>query len=273
MDQVTDGMPARASHCASALPAPAALDYSTRASEEAANLAALWMELIQGSCKIEAGFFTEHACTIGVTRAPLGATASATKRITQRDIEVLEQALLNGGRKSLALDFGLCASSVAEILKRCFAFMGLPCWPSRIPLVLVMAAHAKDIRENARAAKLLSVENQQFRQQTFSAVRPDAELAGQLSQAEYDVARLLVEGFNYDQIASVRGTSPRTVANQVAAAFARLGVSGRAELLCFLAKRRAVLWRSQATLRPLSLVTPIAPTTHVSFARVAGDRR
>jgi hypothetical protein len=43
--------------------------------------------------------------------------------------------------------------------------------------------------------------------------------------------RGLLEGRNYLEIAKKRGTSTRTVANQLAAAFRRLGVSGRASLL------------------------------------------
>jgi DNA-binding NarL/FixJ family response regulator len=42
---------------------------------------------------------------------------------------------------------------------------------------------------------------------------------------------LLLEGCPYSEIARQRNTSVRTVANQVAAAFTRLHVSGRAQLL------------------------------------------
>jgi DNA-binding NarL/FixJ family response regulator len=51
-----------------------------------------------------------------------------------------------------------------------------------------------------------------------------------LTHAELGVARKLVEGLTNAQIAAVRGTSERTVANQVAAIFRKLRVGSRAEL-------------------------------------------
>lgn len=55
-------------------------------------------------------------------------------------------------------------------------------------------------------------------------------LAG-LTSAERAVALLLVEGASNVAIAEARGASPRTVANQVAAVFRKLGVGSRASLI------------------------------------------
>ncbi|HEY0468663.1 MAG TPA: helix-turn-helix transcriptional regulator [Polyangiaceae bacterium] len=52
-----------------------------------------------------------------------------------------------------------------------------------------------------------------------------------LPNAELEVIRGLVEGRSYAEIAALRGTSQRTIANQIAAAFKRLKVSGRNELI------------------------------------------
>jgi DNA-binding NarL/FixJ family response regulator len=51
-----------------------------------------------------------------------------------------------------------------------------------------------------------------------------------LTHAERSIARKLVEGLSNAAIARARGTSERTVANQVAAIFRKLGVGSRAEL-------------------------------------------
>jgi DNA-binding CsgD family transcriptional regulator len=245
-------------------------------SDEAASLSALWTELVNGSCKVQTVEFTEHTCSVVVTRTTLsaGGQRKRAKKLSQRDVEVLEQALLAGVRKSVAADFGLSPSSVAEILRRGFSYMGLSCWPSRMPLVLVMAAHANHLSEVGRSAKLLMLKNSQISRQTFSAARADQELADVLSGAEQAVTRLLIEGISYTEIAQLRGTSRRTVANQLASAFRQLGVSGRAELLCLLATRHAQLWRSRynATARPLPLVLT-GSTSNLGFARVAGERR
>src|SRR5262249_9093794 len=61
--------------------------------------------------------------------------------------------------------------------------------------------------------------------------RPDGSLARLLPAAELDVIRSLVEGCTDQQIARQRGTSTRTIANQISAVFRRLGVSGRNELV------------------------------------------
>ncbi len=52
-----------------------------------------------------------------------------------------------------------------------------------------------------------------------------------LTAAERAVALLLVEGASNAAIAQARGASPRTVANQVAAVFRKLGVGSRAALI------------------------------------------
>ena len=246
------------------------VDSSAPRTNEAASLSALWTELVSGFCKIESGGFTAQSCSLVVTRAHRTARAEGG-RLPLRDIEVLERSLTEGVRKSVAVDFGLCPSSVAEILRRCFVFMGLSCWPSRIPLLLVMAVHAKRGFESSRAAKLILAQNQQFSRQTISAVRPDSELESWLSPAEYAVTRLLVEGKSYAELADLRGTSKRTVANQLASAFHRLHISGRADLLCLLAKRQFASWQQVVPVERVAAVVALDGT--LGFPRVAGDRR
>jgi DNA-binding CsgD family transcriptional regulator len=198
----------------------------------------------------------------GDERAPLPA----------RDIEILERSLLEGVRKSVAADFGLCPSSVAEILRRCFAFMGLSCWPSRIPLLLVMAAHAKAASPSPRAEKIVLAQNQQFLRQSISAARPDNELAKCLSPAELAVTRLLIEGRSYAEVARLRQTSRRTVANQLASGFHRLGISGRAELLCLLAKQKVASWQAPpSSVRPFAL-SPLGVASGLPLATDARGR-
>jgi DNA-binding CsgD family transcriptional regulator len=239
---------------------------SARPLEEAASLSALWTELVSGLSKIEHTEFTEQSCTVVVTRDHVSGAEGA--RLSSRDTEILERALLEGVRKSVAVDFGLCPSSIAEILRRCFVFMGLSCWPSRIPLLLVMAAHAKHAPDSQRGAQLLLCQNQQFVRQTISVARPDNALSGWLSPAEYAVTRLLIEGKSYQEMAKLRKTSKRTVANQLASAFHRLGISGRAELLCLLAKRQLGSEQVAAKAKP---ALALAPDTGLGFPRLAGQ--
>ncbi len=242
---------------------------ASRLADEAVTLSALWTELVTGSCKVDDTLFSAETCTLVVRRERPAARGRVTA-LSQRDIEILEQALLAGVRKSVAVDFCLCPSSIAEILRRCFLFMGLSCWPSRIPLLLVMAAHAKHAEESALPAKRVLAQNQRLTRQSITASRPDIQLAHELSAAEYGVTSLLVEGKSYAQIAELRRTSRRTVANQVAAAFHRLDISGRAELLCLLAKRQVTHWQADGP-GPISGRAALARDEEpTSLARVAG---
>ena len=54
-----------------------------------------------------------------------------------------------------------------------------------------------------------------------------------LSAAEREVALLLVKGLSSQEIATVRGTSERTVRQQSQAVYRKAGVAGRAELAAF----------------------------------------
>lgn len=56
-------------------------------------------------------------------------------------------------------------------------------------------------------------------------------VAEMLSAAERDVATHLIDGKSNAEIARARGTSPRTVANQIRGMFDKLGLSGRSELV------------------------------------------
>ncbi len=243
----------------------------SRPTDEAVGLAVLWTELLNGYCRIEHTEFTPQTCSVVVSRGHR-VTGDERAPLPARDIEILERSLLEGVRKSVAADFGLCPSSVAEILRRCFAFMGLSCWPSRIPLLLVMAAHAKAASPSPRAEKIVLAQNQQFLRQSISAARPDNELAKCLSPAELAVTRLLIEGRSYAEVARLRQTSRRTVANQLASGFHRLGISGRAELLCLLAKQKVASWQAPpSSVRPFAL-SPVGVASGLPLATDARGR-
>jgi DNA-binding CsgD family transcriptional regulator len=66
--------------------------------------------------------------------------------------------------------------------------------------------------------------------QVWSIPRPERRHAS-LPPAELAVVGWLVEGLSYHDMARLRGTSKRTIANQIASVFRRLRVSGRNELL------------------------------------------
>jgi DNA-binding CsgD family transcriptional regulator len=68
-----------------------------------------------------------------------------------------------------------------------------------------------------------------------------------LTPAEREVLALLLDGRSNAEIAIERRTSVRTVANQVAALFRKLGVSSRRELVALSASEEASTERSSLT--------------------------
>lgn len=64
----------------------------------------------------------------------------------------------------------------------------------------------------------------------------DAEPLSALTAAERDVALAFAAGESHADIAARRGSSVRTVGNQLASVYAKLGVSSRAELIARLTR-------------------------------------
>ena len=205
------------------------------ASTDRVELSTLWDELVAGTCKIESWSHEPDAWSLVVTRDP-ALIGSLAIPLRQRDREILENALLCGVRKIVAVEARLSCSSIAVIMQSCFQFMGLHCLPSRIPGLVVAAAHARHRQPTGFGASLRATRDRRLMQRSIRVPRPDTALASWLAPAEHAVIALLTEGQSYAEIARARNTSVRTVANQVASGFRRLGVSGRAELLCLLAR-------------------------------------
>jgi len=94
-----------------------------------------------------------------------------------------------------------------------------------------LGAHRFDVGSDAFGVLVLPLGNP-------SASAPSANL----TRSEQSVMRLVLEGKSNQDIAKDRRTAVRTVANQVASIFKKLGVGSRAELYAFAAratKRRA----------------------------------
>ena len=66
---------------------------------------------------------------------------------------------------------------------------------------------------------------------------PTWDLPESLSAAEREIALAILSGASSRTIARNRGTSPRTVANQIASIFGKLGVMSRVELAAALGAR------------------------------------
>jgi DNA-binding NarL/FixJ family response regulator len=224
------------------------------------GLALIWRELVGGSCRVNDSFFTEERCylvltpTLGAERAP----------IEGRRRDILESVLCGLGQKNIAMDLKLAPSTIALNARLGLVSMGIYCKPSRVHPLLMLAAKCSNPRTTQLAARLSFIQHDSEQLRVIAMPRPDRRLTTALPPAELAVVRMLIEGRCYAEIATGRGTSVRTIANQITAVFRRMRVSGRGELLhrLFLAEgsgRSPMPEPPTETLAPPASSRPAAP--------------
>jgi DNA-binding NarL/FixJ family response regulator len=196
-----------------------------RASDLDISLAPLWRELVDGHARLVDVFFTEDRCYL-----VLGPT-QVTLPLTGRRREILEAVLCGVGQKCVASEQRLAVSSIAMQARLALEQLGLSCKTSRAHPLLMLLARAGSRHDERVRATLSFVETGHEQLRVVAMGRPDLTLARSLPPAELEAARLLIEGFSYQDIAQLRDTAMRTTANQIAAVFRRLRVSGRNELV------------------------------------------
>jgi len=196
-----------------------------RAAAKKQDLSDIWSRLIRHQLEVAHTFATDQSEYM-VLREKI----QDPPPLSGRNLAIFETVFVGVGRKVVSYDVGLASSSLAQVLKSALRDMGLNCSPARAPSLLVKLAHA------ARSpASQLELKTGQFALTTnrYLVVSDDLEcpLLKQLAPAQRAVMRLLIYGSSHADIAARRHTSSRTVANQVASACQRLGVSGRFDLL------------------------------------------
>lgn len=199
------------------------------------SLPLLWRELTRGLCKVVDGFFTHDRCVL------LTSPTESARPIEGRRLRIVEAVLCGVGQKNIAVELQVAPSTVALNARLALESLGLQSRPSRVHPLLMLSAWAAcgQAAQHVGALSYLGPEHGSLR--VISIRRPDLVLAARLPPAELAVVRTLIEGESYENIAKLRGTSTRTIANQITAVFRRLKVSGRSELLLRLFTERAHL--------------------------------
>jgi len=189
------------------------------------HLKLLWSELTRGISRIVDSFFTDERCYLLLA---LNATPTP---IEGRRLEILEAVLIGSRQKNIAMDKKLAPSTVALNSRLALESLGLSGKPSRAHPLLMLAAQAaaNQLPASAKCSVIATEDQRELR--VVAMARPDVALSKLLPSAELAVIRSLVEGLCYREIAQRRGTSTRTIANQISAVFRRLRVSGRNELV------------------------------------------
>lgn len=192
------------------------------------QLGQLWPCLRAGQLRFSKVFAHGHREYALLAEGPPAAEGA----LTQTEERMIELLVRGVSQKVVAIDFGIAASTVSMHTRAGLARLGLRCSVSRLPLLInlvVMAGLHPDRFTNARLSEprrgLLLV----------SMAWPKESLLLPLSGSERQVIELLIAGLSNWEISEHRGTSPRTVANQLAACFAKLRLSGRTQLMAHLA--------------------------------------
>ncbi|HEX3596425.1 MAG TPA: helix-turn-helix transcriptional regulator [Polyangiaceae bacterium] len=177
-------------------------------------------------------------------------------KLSARERCVIERLIGGSSQKTVSFDLGVALTTVSVHLRVALDKLGIRLWEHAVLAgAIIQSRGAVESDSHAFAAgEQLAVAKVEL--------CPDV-LAG-LTIAERDVALLVVDGLTNAEIGIQRHTSPRTVANQVAAVFRKLGVHGRLELI-----RRLALGSSGATSHPSVGPAPTTPSETRALADVA----
>lgn len=207
----------------------------TRVSEEPDSgypLYDVWQHLTHGRWQAVDAVCREATCYL-IVRERWPARAP----VRQQRLQVLERMLHGYGQKILALDLGVACSTIAATAKQALACLGFDCLPSRVPLALVVVALASEDEARHQVGSVHAFIHEGALHRIIALERPDRHLARLLPPAEVEVMKARIEGLSHQVIARTRRTSQRTIANQLASASRRLGVSGRLEIIGHLSQR------------------------------------
>jgi DNA-binding CsgD family transcriptional regulator len=203
-------------------------DLPAGSHDDSLDLGLLWGELTSGATRLCSTFYTHQHC---YAKMVPGEVCGSSRAVSPRAVSLVERVLLGEAPKVVAADSGISVSLLTSVAQSCFKDMGVECSLRNVHLLFIMAVHAcHGLCGVPRAAVHCSERERGYR--IISLPRPDFALKDLLSDSEYAVTRLHNEGKSGAQIAAIRETSVRTIANQLSASYRKLRVSGRVELIC-----------------------------------------
>lgn len=193
------------------------------------TLAAVWRALMRGEFRVVRHF--ESPEQLGLVLAK----NTPARALGARQRHIIERALTSSSQKSVSLDDDVAASTITSKLSQALQHVGVGGVPSRAPFLLAVAACAAKANTQTVAAPGNDNAFGGSSELTLLLHTPDAWLTARLTRAEREIVRARLAGATHVQIAERRERSPRTIANQLASAFRKLRVSGRAQLMVTLA--------------------------------------
>jgi DNA-binding CsgD family transcriptional regulator len=208
------------------------------------ELSRLWHLLVVGELKIVSTSSVGDRALAELTpgsREKFGSLPRLSDRL------LFERVLEGECPKAVAAEVGVSPASLSTRCASILSWIGCGGSVSRTaPLVSMAVLAGRGVRlARARVDALAGDGRPRW---LVSVTNPAESLRAMLSPCEYDVARYSIDGTRLAEIALLRGTTQRTVANQLASVFRKLDVSGRGAL-------RALAVRLQASARGVSTRT------------------
>jgi DNA-binding NarL/FixJ family response regulator len=199
------------------------------------DLGELWQALRGGTL-----FVTATECRGDRCFATLSAHPRGRQGPPAEDLEALERVLGGELNKVVASELGISASTLSLHCSKTLRAIATESLVSRVSIVLVTAALC------ARGWSLppARVDGSGVDGLVVSFELPGKRLMSRLTGVEAQVLRMTIEGKSHAEIASDRGTSRRTVANQLGAIFKKLGVSGRSALRALAVEEQSRAFRA-----------------------------
>ena len=190
------------------------------------DLATLWRELVSLKWFTSAGFCSATHCFLVLERHE---PPTELKPTLVRALKTLERVLTGESPKVLAYDSSVSQSTVAARCGMALSHIGVESTVSAAPTLFILAAHAaRGMKLGSALVRPMAGAKERF---LVRYERPDRNWQGSLTEAEVEVVRLLIEGRTHAQMSQIRDRSERTIANQLGAAFRKVGVSGRTALV------------------------------------------
>jgi DNA-binding CsgD family transcriptional regulator len=217
---------------------PGCMPHLLDPSRDGLDLGELWHALRAGTV-----FVTETNCRNGRCFATLSDHAEGREGPRDGDLQALERVLAGELNKVVASELHISPSTLSLHCSKALRAIATQSLVSRVPIVLVTAALCARGWLLPRAR----IEGGVERGLVISFELPGKRLMARLTGVEAEVLRMTVEGKSHAEIASGRGTSRRTVANQLGAIFRKLGVSGRSALRALAVEEESRAWSAQAS--------------------------
>ena len=191
----------------------------------ATTLVDCWQKLVSGELKVTSIHMDREHYRVELRKSILEPAPSAG------EVAVLTRLVLGEPQKAVAADKHCSVSCVAMVAAKCLQRLGVAGAAHSVPMPIVMMIHASRDHRGWVESTGATLSWHEPGRSTLSLKRPDTNLEQILSPSESEVTRCLLDGLSHARIAQSRGTSVRTIANQVARAYLKLGVSGRMELM------------------------------------------